>query len=273
MACIRPPLPALRPYVESVWAGEGTGDAVATGREHALPSGQMHLAVRLDGTAVRLFDGEDDAIGRVVGSAVVAGARAGYYIKETPGRTRTVGVQLRPGAAEALLGVSAAALSGRHVALDTLWGTDAQRLCERLTDTPDTDRRLMLLQAALLSRLRPLRGLHPEIAQALTQVAASSGVSALVDASGTSHRRFIALFRDATGLSPKRYARVLRFRRLVEAFNADPTRSWIDLALATGYSDQSHCIREFREFAGVTPQAYRRSASTETLHLPVAAPR
>ena len=101
MACIRPPLPALRPYVESVWASEGTGTAAATGREHALPSGQMHLAVRLDGTAVRLFDDENDAIGHVVGDAVVAGSRAGYYITEKPAATQTIGVLLRPGAATA----------------------------------------------------------------------------------------------------------------------------------------------------------------------------
>lgn len=270
MACVLPPLPALQPYVESVWASDGA--AVATGREHALPSGQMHLAVRLDGSAVRLFDGEDDAIGHAVGDAVVAGARAGYYIKETPASTQTIGVQLRPGAAEALFGVSAAALSGRHVALDTLWGNDAGRLRARLAGARDTDRRLAVLQSALLSRLRPLRGLHPDVAQALAQLD-TRGVAALVDASGTSHRRFIALFRDATGLSPKRYARVLRFRRLLDAFGADPTRPWIDLALAAGYSDQSHCIREFREFAGVTPQAWRKVAAGHGLHVPVPALR
>ena len=269
MASIQSPLPALRPYVATVWASEEA--VTAPVRQYALPSGEMHLAIRLDGTAVRLFDDVDDVVGHVVGDAVVAGARAGYYIKEPPAQSHTIGAQLRPGAAQALFGVSAAALSGRHVALDALWGADAARLRERLAGAPCIDRRLSVLQSMLLSRLRPIRGLHPGVALALAQLDVVPSVASLVDASGVSHRRFIALFRAATGLSPKRYVRVLRFRRLLDEFRAGAERPWIDLALTAGYSDQSHCIREFREFAGVTPQAYAKRATVRALHLPVEA--
>ncbi|MFC3551644.1 helix-turn-helix domain-containing protein [Lysobacter cavernae] len=272
MALILPPLKALRPYVASVWAS-ARGEATATGREHVLPCGQMHLAVRLDHAPLRLFADADDRAGDVIGDAVVAGARAGYYIKDMSVPARSVGVQLRPGAAAALFGVSAAALQGHHVPLDALWGADARRLRERLHETPDPRAQLDVLQTLLLARLR-VRALHPAVAQALVRMEMGTnhddlGIRGLVDGAASSHRHFIARFRDATGLSPKRYTRVLRFRRLLQAFAADPTRPWIDLALAAGYSDQSHCIREFREFAGVAPQAYRRATGAAPLHLPM----
>lgn len=277
MTLVRPPLPALRPYVDSVWVSDRAG-AAPDGREHALPTGQMHLALRLDGSAVRLYADADDTVGETVGDAVVAGARASYYIKDMSMPTRSVGVQLRPGAATALFGVSAAALQGRHVPLDELWGTDADRLRERLHEARDAPAQLDALQSMLLARLRVIRALHPAVAQALARMEAgtvidSIGIGSLVDAAGASHRHFIARFRDATGLPPKRYARVLRFRRLLRSFAANPSLPWIELALAAGYSDQSHCIREFREFAGVTPQAYRRTAGAASMHLPVAGPR
>lgn len=272
MALILPPLPALRPYVESVWASD-LAEPAPHGREHALPTGQMHVAVRIDGPAVRLYADADDEVGEIVGDAVVAGARASYYVKDMSVPTRSIGVQLRPGAAEALFGVSAAMLQGRHVPLDELWGNDASRLRERLHEASDIHAQLDALQSMLLARLRTVRALHPAVAQALAQMDVDTDIANMVNIGGTSHRHFIARFRDATGLSPKRYARVLRFRKLLQAFANHPSRPWIDLALAAGYSDQSHCIREFREFAGVTPQVYRRTVGTAPLHLPVTGSR
>ena len=87
MALILPPHPALRSCIENAWASEPASSVAA--REHVLPSGRMHLAVRLQGGAVRLFADAQDRIGACIGEAVVAGARAGYYIKDmaTPARS------------------------------------------------------------------------------------------------------------------------------------------------------------------------------------------
>lgn len=266
MTLVLPPLPALRPYVERVWAGDRREPGPSS-REHVLPTGQMHLAVRLDDATLRLFRDAKDHTGTVIGDAVVAGARAGYYIKDVSVPARSVGAQLRPGAAEVLFGVGAAALQGRHVSLDDLWGADAGRLRERLHAARNAQAQLDVLQSMLLARLRVPRGLHPAVAQALARMHGGTRICNLVGASGASHRGFIARFRDATGLSPKRYARVLRFGKLLRALAADPSRSMLDHVLAAGYSDQSHCIREFREFAGVTPQAWRRLADDRPMHV------
>lgn len=269
MALILPPHPALRSSIVNVWASDPASHPAA--REHVLPSGRMHLAVRLQGGAVRLFADAADRVGTCIGDAVVAGARAGYYIKDMAAPARSVGVVLRPGAALALFGVSAAELHGGHVALDDLWGDDALHLRERLQAAPDTHAQLDVLQAMLLARQRTPRALHPSVAQALARMERETDIGCLVAAADLSHRHFIAHFRDATGLTPKRYARVQRFHRLLRAFAAAPTRPWLDLALDAGYSDQSHCIREFREFAGTTPQAWRQAGDARALHLPVAA--
>jgi methylphosphotriester-DNA--protein-cysteine methyltransferase len=87
------------------------------------------------------------------------------------------------------------------------------------------------------------------------RLVASSGrssIASIVQEVGWSQRHFIAQFRHEIGVSPKVFARMLRFGRVVRAIRAGQT-DLADLAIASGYYDQSHLNRDVREFAGTTP--------------------
>lgn len=262
---LQTPGPSLQPFASVLWATP-RGRAQAP-REHSLPSGAMHLALRLDGAALRLYAHADDRVGDTVSCAVVGGARDAYCIKDTATPTRSVGAVLRPGAARALFGCGAHELAGRHIPLELLWGGDAARLLERLAELDDPCAQIAVLHAALQSRLRRVHALHPQIARAVCDLASGARVADAVAGSGRSHRHFIAQFRDAVGLSPKAYGRVARLQSALHDMQRN--RSCADVALAAGFSDQAHFNREFRRFAGVTPSVYRRTATLARQHVPV----
>lgn len=258
------PTAVLQPYIAHYWAGDA---ATAALRERALPSGSMHLALRLDGRGVTLFDDDADTRGRCLGHAVIAGVRDRSYLKDTSEPSRSVGAVLRPGACRALFGEGAGAFANRHVALADVFGAAARTLHERLAAEPSTLRRIALLDSFLQRRLHPVRALHPPIAQALAHLADGTDIAALAAASGGSHKRFIAQFRDAVGLAPKRYARVQRLQRVLAIA---PGTRWCDAALEAGYSDQAHLSREFRALTGLTPQAWRSAPGASAHHRPAA---
>jgi AraC-like DNA-binding protein len=270
----RVPRPALRPFVEVLWATDETAESGlgAARREHVLPTGRVHLVFRLSDNPLRLFDNDRDSSGRLVGEAVVGGARDSFYIREVSKPLCSVGAQLRPGAAQALFGVPATELAGRHTRLEDLWGWRVASMRDRLAELRLLDERLDMFEAMLASRLPRVRGIHPAVAQALEELVEQRGsflsVHEVVKQSGYSHRTFISLFHRAVGLTPKLYCRVLRFQRALRGASLGTT-SWLDIALAAGYSDQSHFNREFREFAGVTPTEYRQVAPRFPNHLPV----
>ncbi|HEX7720358.1 MAG TPA: helix-turn-helix domain-containing protein, partial [Woeseiaceae bacterium] len=180
----------------------------------------------------------------------------------------SVGAMLNAGACKALFGVSAASLSESHTALETLWGRGAIRLTEQLMAEPCPASRLVLFENALAAKLPNPRALHPAVAHALAHWHSYESVHDLVSSTGYSHRRFNALFRDAVGLNPKRYGRVLRFSALLDNL-ASCGRPLADMATDAGYSDQSHFQRDFREFAGMTPGEYRASAPQRPRHVPL----
>ena len=271
----RPPHLLLAPFVKTAWASlPATAEAqVAPAREHVLPTGLMHLVVRLSGPAVRIFDSAADGEGRRLGPALVGGPRAGFYAKDITAPASSVGVQLLPGGAQALLGLPADELAGQHVSLDDLWGSGAGLMREQLLAAATPQDALQRLEALLLHRLRngPAQAAHPVALRALRQFEVGMGVNDAVARSGYSHRQFIRLFSQAVGLGPKLYCRVRRFQKALPLVQGPLALAAV--AMEAGYSDQSHFNREFREFAGLTPEQYRlaRPASANHVAVPPAA--
>lgn len=270
----RAPHPLLARFVKTAWASlpVAAGANAAPAREHVLPTGLMHLVVRLSGPAVRIFDSAADGKGRQLGHTLVGGPRAGFYAKDVSAPSPSVGVQLLPGAAQALLGLPADELAGQHVSLEDLWGSGAGLAREQLLAAATPQAALRRLEGLLLQRLRagPGQAAHPVVMQALRQFEAGMGVEDAVARSGYSHRQFIRLFSQAVGLGPKLYCRVRRFQKALPLLQGPLALAAV--AMEAGYSDQPHFNREFREFAGLTPEQYRlaRPASANHVQLPLA---
>jgi AraC-like DNA-binding protein len=235
-------------------------------REHVLPTGQMHLVLRLRDDPLRISAGPEDRLGMLAGHALIGGARDTFYRRDISGPQCSVGAQLRPGASEALFGVPADEFAYRHTNLDDVWGTAARSLRDHLAELR-LDARLDAFEATLLARLPRLRAMHPAVAQALSAFTVRSDVGRILSATGYSHRTMLTLFRRSVGLAPKQYVRILRFTKALKDVRAG--RVLADAALDAGYSDQAHFSREFRTFTGTTPSTYRRLAPSAAYHVTV----
>lgn len=271
MLISRLPRPALRPFVKTLWvtAPANGQPSVEGAREHVLPTGGMHLVFRLGEAPLRLFNDIDDASGFTIGHTVVGGARSKFYVRDVSTPSCSVGAQLYPGVAEILFGATADELSECHTSLEDLWGVTASVARERLLEAGGPQQQLAVFEDLLAARLPAVRGLHPAVAQAIGQFATTNNIHEVVKQSGYSHRHFIALFRRAVGLPPKAYCRILRFQEVLDRIARGETVSWADLAMDCGYSDQAHFNREFREFAGISPEAYRKLSPVFAHHISI----
>jgi AraC-like DNA-binding protein len=263
----RPPPAALAPYVRCLWYVDDTASLRdAPARERALPTGGMDLVVRLSDAPIHLYDALGDEVGTSFGAAVLGGARSSYYVRDTTRPARSVGVHFRPGGAAAVLGVPAPTLAERHTPLADLWGARALGLRDALLDARTPDAALDRLAAALPSP----RPLHPAVGHALARLSGGNVRVDIVRAeTGYSNRRFIELFHQAVGLTPKMYCRVRRFQGALARLAAGPTIDLTDVALGAGYYDQPHLNRDFRAFAGISPGAYVPHSRDRPNHVPI----
>jgi AraC-like DNA-binding protein len=194
--------------------------------------------------------------------ALFNGANTRYFLDAGGSALHYMGVDFRPGGAYPFFGPPEGELRDAHLPLDTLWGIRAvDELRERLMRARTPAERCQILEAALLAQLaRPLYH-HPAVTLALRAFAAAPRgpvIAHVADQLDLSYARFIEVFRDEVGLSPKQYCRVRRFHRVLLRVGDEERPNWARVALECGHSDQAHLTHEFQQFAGVSPGVFLR---------------
>jgi AraC-like DNA-binding protein len=184
-------------------------------------------------------------------AAVGTMTRAQVYEHTEP--QTLVGVRFHPSMARQFLGVAANELTDALVDLGSLWGTSGHHLKNRLSSAASGEEALSLLA----QELRPVDETPAQ--KMVLWVAEQAGRVRLDDLArfaGLSQRHLRRVFLEQTGVSPKLFCRVVRFRSLVSQLSTGAEANWADLALDYGYYDQSHLVNEFRELSGLTPTSY-----------------
>jgi AraC-like DNA-binding protein len=243
-----PALKGLVHHYTDYW--ERTG-GFSTRRELPIANGVMIFnfagpleIVGGDGRAIRLGAGE----------AFVAGTHLRPALSRSTGEQAGIHVFLPIESVRRLIGVPLGQMTDQVVALDTLLGPTARRLGESLVQAPRAHR-AELLDQALHQRLSETKACASQAhALHLLRTRPDLDIIEIARDIGWSRKHLADRVRDAVGIGPRSFRRLLRFHRLTKAIGEAP--DWAGLAHDAGYYDQSHLIREFREFAGMTPSDY-----------------
>jgi AraC-like DNA-binding protein len=171
--------------------------------------------------------------------------------------------------ARALFGVPAGELAGDVVDLEALLGRRTQPLLARLAGAPGWPQRFAILDAefaALAARGPGDRGVLPEVGYAWDRLEETGGnlrISELAREVGWSRRHLGEKFRAEVGLAPKTAARVIRFETACDKLRGPHRPSLAGVAADTGYVDQAHLSRDFRDLAGTTATAWLAERRTD----------
>jgi AraC-like DNA-binding protein len=240
----------LAGLVEHVWYFEGT---LAHAWETVFPNGMLELIVQLD-EPHRPAGGAE----RYPPLALTGMQTGPLTVEAPPGRCRVLGVRVYPAGAYALLRESFAPAVGATLDLSDVAGRSARELGERCEAARDAPGRVAAAIDWTAARLGRARELAPYVAYAAARIERAGGDAAIASLQrelGVSGKRFVVDFREQIGIAPKRYARIVRFRRTLELIDAR-AGTLADIAGIAGYYDQAHMSAEFSAHAGRSPSAY-----------------
>jgi len=258
-------------FVECVWFAAQRGLSAPVQR--IPPDGCMEAILHLGASFGQVENG------RVVEqpSQFLVGVWTGPIALAAPATYETIGIRFRPGCAQLFVAAPASAFTNRVVDLHHVWGAGAASLGQELGDTRSDSARVSVVRRFLLARLQPN---DPLVGRSIARILETRGrvtIDALAQRSGASHRHIERAFLTIVGVPAKTLCRIVRFqnvlRHVAHGSEAEPKNAaaWADIAVACGYADQSHLIRDFSQLAGETPRqlvaasdalaAYFRTAS------------
>jgi len=253
------PKKPLSEFVRFFWYWRGR--VVPYSKERILPMGTVELVIKLGG-------------GRT-SEAGISGPQSRSLIIERPAQDEFLGVHFNLGGGFPFLGFPCGELHNHNITLADLWGE--RRACKLLTllhDSATAEMKFQVLEEWLvLVATRPLKH-HPAVSFALQEFQRDPGSlksAEMAERVGISQRRFIQIFRDEVGLTPKLFCRVQRFQEVIKTIGSRDTVDWLDIALPCGYFDQAHFIHDFQEFSGLTPREYLGLRTAHLRHVLVRA--
>lgn len=265
----RKPSPPLSDFVDVLWLYEGY--EVSHEKERLMPDGSVELVINLAEDRIQNYDARNPEKFETIPGCVVSGPRSEFFIIDTAGQCAVAGVHFKPGGAFPFFRVPPSEMAGQSIALEALWGSASGWLRERVLSARSPAEMLQTLERCLLEQLAKPLERHPAVNFAVQRLSAAypPGISWVVEQVGYSQRRFIELFSNEVGLTPKLFSRVSRFQQVIRAAHSLESLNWVDVALNCGYYDQAHFGHDFQSFAGITPSDYLARRTPHVNHVPM----
>lgn len=260
------PPPHLQEHVRYFWALESSGQ----------PDTPLHFVTIADGSPGIIFQqttgGASFQGDKQLSPVFLYGQTTSHTRIVSPANFSTVGVYFYPQALKSIFGMDSQELTDDCVDLDLF--LNGTRLRERLENEATAEAKVRVLSACLWEQLCRRDGaLQAATRYALQRLIQSQGnisMKELRNELQVSERTLERRFQEGIGLSPMLFARICRFQASLNQLRSQSYDKLSDIAFEQEYADQSHFIRNFKEFTGFTPFQFRKSITETVENFPVA---
>ncbi|NIG56376.1 helix-turn-helix transcriptional regulator [Chitinophaga sp. Cy-1792] len=242
----------LQPYIKHYFIINSEEGVV----NHVLPDTSITLSFKLSGDVRHNRDGDS----RSVSNIGIAGIRKTAQEVAYQQHTSMLLVAFREGAAAAFFRTPMHELNGFMLGLHELLPQQELRdVSEQLQETIGASSRIKIIEDWLSGLLQPISNFGM-VQQAVAAITAGKGnirITDLVKDLYVSRDPFEKKFRQAVGTSPKQFAAIVRLRHIISAY--DPAKSLTSLAYESGYFDQAHFTKDFKQLTGLAPHDFFRT--------------
>lgn len=245
------PAPALRDFISAYYSFEVDLPYIRDLLRAEL--GQMRFV--LQGSGHYFF--EDGRVEPCT-SMTLTGPTSAPLRFEATGPLHVFGIGLMPAGWHALIGCAADEIANDVTDLASVIGLPARQMLEQLRNAASNHERAAIADTALLRLMPHARAVPYWFTQAMNDwltATPSPQVDELLARVDVSARQVERLSKRIYGASPKLLARKYRILQAAIRMGTGQAPTWLDAA-GDGFFDQSHFIRDFKQFTGLTPRRF-----------------
>ncbi|RZL17049.1 MAG: AraC family transcriptional regulator [Pedobacter sp.] len=244
------PHQALSPFIDCYWIIETNGEEPKV--EKIIPDGFTEV----------IFHYGSDCRTKISGTwqtqckDLLAGQIKSYFYLENTGSAAMIAIKFKPAALTQLFGLDMSEFTDSIGNLDAIGIPELTAIRPLLIPYKDEDAAKKILDNYFLNLCKGIK--EGPVNIAIDLIFKTNGivsVNDMAEAAGIGERQLERLFKKYVGLSPKYYARIIRFNYIFQLINEGKT-TWNDIVYQSGYYDQSHFIRNFKAFTGEDPSSY-----------------
>ena len=180
-------------------------------------------------------------------------------------------VVFQPSGINQLLGIPAGELRDNIINTEYLLGKRGIELYEKLAEKPTVQDKLQLLNLFFIGLVSGKTRPNDLVVKAsIDLIVKNNGLVSshqLIKLTGYTERHIERMFIKSIGISPKKFSDVIKLHHFLKRLKMDqPDKNLTSLAYEAGYADQSHLIKEFKKFTGITPKTYINKADKLTVN-------
>lgn len=254
------PIPTdLQSVLDGIWTYRLEGPATEKSPvQFCMPGGMIELIFHITPNTHQILYRTE---WKTAPEAMIIGLRQDPIFFTAKGGTAMMGLNIKPEAFVFLFNKPAGELA-QHITdtHDFFAANELDDLIEQVKSAPDDQTRVNVAMSFFRERLAA-RGRYERhyLHEAMEYIRASTGTQSVDKVAGkvfVGKRQLQRVFQEQFGVSPKLYGRIVRFKCVYDFMKRYPDASWVDLTYHFGYSDQSHFIRDFKEFTGNNPTGF-----------------
>lgn len=226
-------------------------------KQRIVPDGCIEVAF-IFGDDIKRYTSEDEYI--LQPRAMVLGQVMDPFYIEPVGEVDTFAVSFFPLGFSNLINRPLDELVNKETPLDQLFEPELIRqLEESMIKTTSTQERIQAFETFLFGLLTESKVIDQIVKTTVDVIYEKSGhvkLSEIVGNDKTQRKRLERQFKKHIGLSPKQLGKVIRMQAALSLLLNKDGQSLTDIAYSSNYYDQSHFIRDFKEFTGKTPKDF-----------------
>lgn len=242
------PQASLSTIVKSYWAIEN--DDTSPFQQKIIPDGYPELIFHF-GDPYKI---DIQGAWEVQKKDILAGQITHYFHLENTGRTAMFAIKFQPWAVHELFGFDMKSLTNQAINLNKDQTQKLLEIKKIARSRSPFDEKISLIEQLLLKKQKILNPLY-SVVQDMIFHKGDISLAELLESNEVSERQLERYFSSHIGLSPKRFLRILRFANIFKLVE-DGQMNWTEISYHGGYYDQSHFIKNFKEFTGEDPSKY-----------------
>ncbi len=248
----------LRHFIKFYWLMES--DSEITIDNKLLPVNNTDIIINYSDPVIYEKEGQVTIPGRVHFN----GIRSRAEIIRQSGKVKVFGISFYPHGIYPLLKVPLNKFTGKVEDLCSILGNFSGIIADIMSDNSiSTEERISKMEKIILEEMEYDCLGNEERRIFETFYTSNENMKSFCDKAGINIKYLERLFLKYTGASPKLFSRITRFQRVSrEMLYYRNYNNLTELAYDGEYYDQTHFIKEFRYFSGVTPGEFLHGRKT-----------